>query len=56
MGIHHHNSGLMTFDEKYPYIAAWVQDGRIEIGYGDYDGCFLQVIDEGGIVWESDKQ
>lgn len=46
---------MKSFDEKYPYIAAWVQDGSIEIGHNDYDGVFLRVMDEGGVVWESDK-
>lgn len=43
------------FEKQYPHIAAWVQDGQIEIGYSDYDDVFLRVIDEGGIVWESGK-
>ena len=34
---------MKSFDEKYPYIAAWVQDGTIEIGYNDYDDVFLVV-------------
>ena len=46
---------MKTFDEKYPYIAAWVQDGTIEIGYSDYDDVFLRAIDAGGVVWESNK-
>jgi hypothetical protein len=39
----------------YPYIAAWLQDGTIEIGYNDYDDISLRVIDAGGVVWESNK-
>jgi hypothetical protein len=46
---------MKTFDEKYPYISAWVQDGNIEIGYSDYDDVFLRAIDAGGVVWESNK-
>ena len=46
---------MKSFNEKYPYIAAWVQDGLIEIGYNDYDDVFLRVIDAGGVVWESNK-
>ena len=46
---------MKSFDEKYPYIAAWVQDGTIEIGNNDYDDVFLRVIDAGGVVWESNK-
>jgi hypothetical protein len=44
---------MKSFDEKYPYIAAWVQDGTIEIGYNDYDDIFLRVMDAGGVLWES---
>jgi hypothetical protein len=46
---------MKSFGEKYPYIAAWVQDGAIEIGYNDYDDVFLRVTDAGGVVWESNK-
>lgn len=46
---------MKSFDEKYPYIAAWVRDGLVEIGYNDYDDVFLRVIDPGGVVWESNK-
>jgi hypothetical protein len=46
---------MKSFNEIYPYIAAWVQDGTIEIGYNDYDDVFLRVIDAGGVVWESNK-
>ena len=42
------------FKERYPNIAAWVQDGWIEIGH-DSSGSFIRVLDEGGLVWESDK-
>ena len=45
---------MKTFDEKYPYVAAWVQDGTIEIGYND-DDVFLRVTDVDGVVWESNK-
>ena len=46
---------MKSFDEKYPYIAAWVRDGTIEIGYNDQDNVYLRVIDLGGVVWESSK-
>ena len=46
---------MKSFNEKYPYVAAWVRDGTIEIGYNDYDDVFLRVIDAGGVVWESNK-
>lgn len=37
------------------FIAAWVQDGWIEIGHDSNNGSFIRVFDEGGLVWESDK-
>ena len=44
---------MSSFDEKYSYISAWVQDGQIEVGYGEYDDVFLRAIDSGGVIWES---
>ena len=36
-------------------MSAWVQDGQVEIGYGDDDDVFLRVTDAGGVVWESSQ-
>lgn len=44
---------MSTFDEQYPHIAWWVQDGWIEIGRDDYSDSFIRVLDAGGLVWES---
>lgn len=38
---------------KYPNIAAWVQEGWIEIGQTDFSQSFIRVLDEGGMIWES---
>ena len=46
----------MKTSNKYPNIWAWVQDGRIEIGYNDYTDAFLYAMDEGGVIWESNKR
>jgi repressor LexA len=49
---------MYNFEQKYPHIAAWVKDGCLEIGnlgYGD-DTSFIRVLDEGGMIWESDEQ
>jgi hypothetical protein len=40
------------FDEKYPNITAFVQDGWIEIGRDEYSPSFIRAIDLGGMVWE----
>lgn len=46
---------MSTFDEQYPNIARWVQDGWIEIGQDDYSRSFIRVLDIGGMVWESEE-
>ena len=40
------------FTEKYPNIARWIKDGRIEIGRNGYSTSIIRVLDEGGLVWE----
>lgn len=44
---------MALFDEPYPNIASWVQDGWIEIGRDDFSQSFIRVLDAGGLVWES---
>ncbi len=41
-----------SFEDKYPKIADWVQDGWIEIGHTEGSRSFIRVLDEGGMVWE----
>ena len=45
---------MQTIEQTYPNIAAWVQDGWIEIGCTDDVDSFIRVLDEGGTVWEGD--
>ncbi len=40
------------FAAVYPNVAAWVQDGWVEIGRDDYSRSFVRVLDIGGMVWE----
>ena len=47
---------MKSFEEKSPYISAWVLDGQIEIGYGEYDDVFIRAIDAGGVAWESNAK
>lgn len=42
----------MSFEEDYPYIAAWVMDGWVEIGRTDYTKSRVRAFDEGGMVFE----
>jgi len=44
---------MTPFDEKYPNISLWVQDGWIEIGRDGFSASFIRVLDTGGLVWES---
>ena len=41
-----------SFAADYPNIAAWVQDGLVEIGRTDYTPSFVRALDEGGMIWE----
>ena len=46
-----------SFDELYPHIAWWVQDGGwIELGYDDYSHSFIRVLDIGGMLWEGSRK
>jgi hypothetical protein len=42
------------FAALYPNVAAWVQDGWIEIGRDDFSSSFVRVLDIGGLVWEGE--
>jgi hypothetical protein len=37
---------------RYPNIAAWVQDGWIEIGRDDFSRSFVRALDIGGMIFE----
>ena len=45
-----------SFEERYPNITAWVQDGWIELGQDDYSRSFVRVLDIGGMVWEGGER
>ena len=45
-----------SFEERYPNIATWVQDGWIELGRDDYSRSFVRVLDIGGMVWEGEER
>ena len=42
----------ISFEETYPTIAQWVQDGWIEIGRDDCCTSLVRALDIGGLVWE----
>jgi hypothetical protein len=44
-------------DEKYPNIADWINGyGWIELGQNDYSRSMIRILDDGGMVWESNKK
>lgn len=44
------------FAALYPNVAAWVQDGWVEIGRDDCSHSFVRALDIGGMVWEDKSQ
>jgi len=45
-----------TFAALYPNITYWVESfGWIEIGEDEHSSSLVQVLNEGGLVWESDE-
>ena len=44
-----------SFSETYPNITHWINSlGWIEIGQDEYSRSLLRLLNEGGLVWESD--
>ncbi len=41
-----------AIEARYPSIAAWVEDGWIEVGRDDYSRSFVRALDIGGMVFE----
>lgn len=47
----------VLFDERYPNIAWWAQDGGwIELGRDDCRRSLIRVLDIGGMLWEGKDQ
>ena len=40
----------------YPNVAAWVEDGRIELGHDDFNKSFVRVLSIGGLIWEGERK
>ena len=46
---------MQTFSGIYPNIARWIYGlGWIEIGQDEYSRSLVRLLNEGGMVWESD--
>jgi hypothetical protein len=43
-----------SFEDRYPSITSWVQDGWIEVGRDDSSRSFVRALDIGGLAWEGD--
>lgn len=48
---------MTSFSENYPKLNWWVENqGWIEIGQDEHSRSMVRIIDEGGMVWESDPK
>ena len=44
-----------SFETTYPNLTRWIDEqGWIEIGTDEYSSSLIRVLDEGGMVWESE--
>jgi hypothetical protein len=50
------NASDDAFAARYPHIAAWVQDGWIELGRDELGYSFVRALDEGGMIWDGERQ
>ena len=51
-----HEPAPDSLEARYPNIAAWVQDGWIEIGRDDFSRSFVRALDIGGMIWEGAEE
>ncbi len=42
-------------EEKYPFIASWVVDGKIMVGQMESWEPHAAVVDHGGLVWTAEE-
>ena len=43
------------FESTFPNITRWINEqGWLEIGADDYSSSMVRLLDEGGMVWESE--
>lgn len=48
---------MANFSENYPNLNWWVENqGWIEIGQDENSRSMVRILDEGGMVWESDPK
>ncbi|TAL60841.1 MAG: hypothetical protein EPN85_06365 [Bacteroidetes bacterium] len=48
---------MEKFSENYPNLNWWVENqGWIEIGQDENSRSMVRILDEGGMVWESDPK
>jgi hypothetical protein len=46
----------VTFDDRYPAISEWViSHGWIELGQNEDSPSLVRALDEGGLIWESQR-
>ena len=48
---------MTNFSESYPNLNWWVENqGWIEIGQDEHSRSMVRILDEGGMIWESDPK
>ena len=48
---------VTSFTQSYPNLTYWVESfGWIELGQDDYSRSLIRILDEGGMVWESQER
>lgn len=48
---------MVNFSENCPNLNWWVENqGWIEIGQDEHSRSMVRILDEGGMVWESDPK
>lgn len=47
----------MNFEKAYPQLDLWLKErGWVEIGADENSDSWIRIIDEGGLVWESEEK
>ena len=47
---------VTSFTQSYPNLTYWVESfGWIELGQDDYSRSLIRILNEGGMVWESQE-
>jgi len=46
-----------SFEQLYPNLTYWVESfGWLALGQNDYSRSVIRILDEGGMIWESEDR